>query len=487
MNAQRFLFPNRFTYICRPVNLSDAISQPVFEALAIAAKQTGLPSYVIGGFVRDALLSIPSKDIDVVAEGAGIDLAEAFAKEIGAKKEDVVIFKSYGTAMVRYADEFEVEFVGARKESYNRDSRKPIVEEGSLKDDQLRRDFTINALSISLNEDDWGEVHDPFGGLADLSKGIVRTPTDPDITFSDDPLRMLRAARFAGRLGFDIDPETWEGIKRNVDRISIVSQERITDELQKMINHAQPSGSFKLLFDSGLLERIFPELYNMAGVDTVNGRGHKDNFYHTLEVLDNVARVSDNPWLRWVAILHDIAKPLTKRYEPGNGWTFHGHEDKGSRMVPKIFKRMKLPLNEPMRYVQKLVALHQRPIALVSAEVSDSAMRRIVVDAENDLDDLLMFCRCDITSKNPNKVKRFLNNYEELEKRIYEVLERDNLRNWQPPVGGKEIMEAFDLKPSRTVGLIKNDIREAILEGTIPNEKEAAMAYMREIARQYLG
>ncbi|MFK7973034.1 MAG: CCA tRNA nucleotidyltransferase [Bacteroidia bacterium] len=468
------------------MNLSDHIQHPVFAAVSKAARQTGLRAYVIGGYVRDALLEIPSKDIDIVAEGQGIALAEAFAQEIGAKKEDVVIFKSYGTAMVRFDDEFEVEFVGARKESYQRESRKPIVEEGSLKDDQLRRDFTINALSISLNEDDWGTVHDPFGGLADLAKGVVRTPTDPDITFSDDPLRMLRAVRFAGRLGFEIDTDTWEGIQRNIERIKIVSQERITEELQKMVGHKQPSGSFKLLFDSGLLEIIFPELYNMAGIDTVDNRGHKDNFLHTLEVLDNVARVSENPWMRWLAIMHDIAKPLTKRYEPGTGWTFHGHEDKGSRMVPGMFRRLKLPLTEPLRYVQNLVALHQRPIALVSVEVSDSAIRRIVVDAGEDLDDLLMFCRCDITSKNPNKVKRFLNNYDILEKRIYEVLERDNLRNWQPPVDGKLIMETFNLKPSKTVGLIKNDIREAILEGTIPNDKEAALAYMKEIAGKYV-
>ena len=468
------------------MNLADSISHPVFKAARAASEQIGIKSYVIGGFVRDSLLEIPSKDIDIVAEGPGIALAEAFAKEIGAKKEDVVIFKSYGTAMVRFDDEYEVEFVGARKESYNRDSRKPIVEEGTLKDDQVRRDFTINALSISLNATDWGEVHDPFGGLADLSKGIVRTPTDPDITFSDDPLRMMRAVRFAGRLGFEIEEETWEGIRRNVDRLSIVSQERITDELGKMIDHRLPSESFKLLFNTGLLYKVLPELQAMAGVDVVDGRGHKDNFYHTLEVLDNVTKVSNNHWLRWVAILHDIAKPLTKRYEPGTGWTFHGHEDKGSRMVPKIFRRMKLPLTEPLRYVQKLVAWHQRPIALVSTEVSDSAIRRIVVDAGEDLEDLLMFCRCDITSKNPNKVKRFLNNYDVLEKRIYEVLERDNLRNWQPPVDGDLIMETFNLKPSKTVGQIKNDIREAILEGVIPNEKEAAMAYMKEIAAKYI-
>ncbi|MEZ4686047.1 MAG: HD domain-containing protein [Bacteroidia bacterium] len=468
------------------MNLADHISAPVFQALRAAAAKCGVRAYVIGGYVRDQLLEIPCKDIDVVAEGKGIELAECFAEEIGAKKEDVVVFRNFGTAMVRFAEDYEVEFVGARKESYQRDSRKPVVEEGSLKDDQLRRDFTINALSISLNEEDWGEVHDPFGGLADLAKGIVRTPTDPDITFSDDPLRMLRAMRFAGRFEFEIEEHTWEGIMRNRNRIKIVSQERITEELQKMVDHRQPSHSFKLLFDSGLLELVFPELHRMAGVDRVDGRGHKDNFYHTLEVLDNTARVSDNHWLRWVAILHDIAKPLTKRFEPGTGWTFHGHEDRGAKLVPQIFKRMKLPLSEPMRYVQKLVALHQRPIALVSTEVSDSAIRRIVVDADEDLDDLLLFCRCDITSKNPNKVKRFLNNYEQLEKRIYEVQERDNLRNWQPPVDGELIMETFNLKPSRTVGQIKNEIREAILEGTIPNEKEAAVAFMHEIAGKYL-
>lgn len=468
------------------MNLADHISHPIFLAAQKAAETTGIRAYVIGGYVRDALLGIPSKDIDIVGEGKGIALAQAFAHEIGVAEKQVVVYKNFGTALVRFDADHEVEFVGARKESYQRNSRKPIVEEGTLEDDQLRRDFTINALSISLNADDWGEVHDPFGGLADLAKGVIRTPTDPQITFSDDPLRMLRAVRFSARFGFDIDPQTWEGMCQHANRIEIVSQERITDELQKMIQAKTPSRSLQQLFDCGLLELIFPELYNMHGIDTVQGRGHKDNFLHTLKVLDNVAAISDNVWLRWVAILHDIAKPLTKRYEPQTGWTFHGHEDKGARMVPKIFRRMKLPLTESMKYVQKLVALHQRPIALVTEEVSDSAIRRIVVDAGDDLQDLLNFCRCDITSGNPVKVQRFLANYDRLEQRIYEVEERDNLRNWQPPVDGKLIMDTFSLRPSKAVGEIKNAIREAILEGIIPNDKDAALAYMHEIAKDVL-
>ncbi|MEZ4826678.1 MAG: HD domain-containing protein [Bacteroidia bacterium] len=464
-------------------NFQKALSARVFELLRLSSGEMELKAYVIGGYVRDILLERPSKDIDIVVAGRGIDLAKKFAER--AKTRDVVTYENFGTAMVRF-EEWEVEFVGARKESYLRNSRKPIVEEGSLYDDQLRRDFTINALSISLNDEDFGKLIDPFNGIGDLENKLIRTPRQPDITFSDDPLRMMRAIRFASQLGFEIENETFAGIRNNRKRISIISQERITDELNKIILSKTPSRGFLLLDQCGLLELIFPELAAMKGIDYVNGRGHKDNFLHTLKVLDNVASISDNLWLRWVAILHDIAKPLTKRYEQGIGWTFHGHEDRGARMVPSIFQRMKLPMSEPMRYVQKLVKLHQRPISLVSEEVSDSAIRRIVVDAGEDLDDLLDFCRCDITSKNERKVERFLRNYAELEQRIREVEERDNLRNWQPPVTGDMIMEAFHLSPGIIIGQIKNDIREAILEGTIPNDQEAALAYMFEIAPRYL-
>lgn len=459
--------------------LTDALADPLFGRLSEASTDLKVRAYVIGGYVRDYLLQIPCKDVDVVVEGKGIELARRFAEVVGVR--DVIVYENFGTALVKYAD-YEVEFVGARKESYRKNSRKPIVESGTLLDDQMRRDFTVNALSISLNEADYGALHDPFGGIIDLDKGILRTPTDPDITFSDDPLRMMRGIRFASRLGFSISPETYEAIRRNADRIGIVSQERITDELNKIILTAKPSVGFKLLFHTGLLRLIFPELANMHGIEYVNGRGHKDNFFHTLQVLDNISEVSNNLWLRWVAILHDIAKPLTKRYDPQAGWTFHGHEDKGARMVPKIFRNLKLPTNEEMRYTQKLVGLHQRPIALVSEEVSDSAIRRLVVEAGEDLDDLLDFCRADITSRNEAKVKQFLENYEKLATRIKEVEERDQLRNWQPPVDGLMIMTAFNLQPGPQVGAIKNEIRDAILDGIIPNEKEAALAYMYQIA-----
>ncbi|MEO0894791.1 MAG: HD domain-containing protein [Bacteroidota bacterium] len=465
------------------MNLTEAVNRPLFRELSHCAEELNLRAYVIGGFVRDYFLKRPSKDVDVVVEGRGIDLARAFARKIGTR--DVIVYENFGTAMVR-KDDFEVEFVGARKESYRRDSRKPIVEEGSLQDDQVRRDFTINALSISINKEDYGQLFDPFEGIEDLNGGIIKTPTNPDITFSDDPLRMMRAIRFASQLNFHIEPRTFQAISDNKKRINIVSGERIATELNKIILSPRPSLGFKLLFKTGLLAIIFPELQRMHGVEYKNGRGHKDNFYHTLQVLDNISLKSDNLWLRWVAILHDIAKPNTKRFDPVRGWTFDGHEDKGARMVPKIFRNLKLPLNEHMKYVQKLVQLHQRPIALVNEEVSDSAIRRIVVDAGEDLEDLLDFCRADITSKNDKKVARFLSNYEKLEARIHEVLERDNLRNWQPPVDGNTIMETFNLSPSRAVGQIKNEIREAILEGIIPNDKEAAISFMHKIASKYI-
>ncbi len=465
------------------MNLKTALDHHIFHTLTECAETLGIRSYVIGGYVRDYLLKRPCKDIDVVVEGKGIQMAEAFARKIGGKK--VISYANFGTALVVHED-YEVEFVGARKESYNRDSRKPVVEEGTLRDDQLRRDFTINALSISLNTEDWGELHDPFEGINDLEAQIIRTPQKPDITFSDDPLRMMRAIRFATQLRFFIHPETYQAIQKNSTRIQIVSTERIIDELNKIIRAPLPSIGFKLLFNTGLLQIIFPELANMQGVEYKHNRGHKDNFYHTLQVLDQLAEVSDNLWLRWVAILHDIAKPQTKRWDQQSGWTFHGHEDKGARMVPKIFRRMKLPMNEPMRYVQKLVKLHQRPIALVTEEVSDSAIRRLIFEAGDELDDLLTFCRADITSKNEAKVRKFLENYDLLATRIKEVEERDQLRNWQPPVDGMLIMETFNIAPGKAVGKIKTEIREAILDGIIPNDKEAAIEYMHKIAPKYL-
>ncbi|MEM9932417.1 MAG: HD domain-containing protein [Bacteroidota bacterium] len=463
--------------------VKEAVSDQVFIDIQAASQKTGLSSYVIGGYVRDFLLGTTSKDIDVVVEGRGIELAQAFADIVGAK--EVIIFENFGTAMVK-AGEYEVEFVGARKESYQRSSRKPVVEEGSLEDDQLRRDFTVNALSISLQSASFGKLHDPFNGVEDLKNGLIRTPTDPDITFSDDPLRMLRAIRFATRLNFSISEETYLAIKRNSSRLSIISMERIHEELNKTLMASTPSRGLDLMFKTGLLELFFPELATMYGVEYVNGRGHKDNFYHTLKVLDNVSSIEGHLWMRWVALLHDIAKPLTKRYDAQLGWTFHGHEDKGARMVPRIFRRLKLPLNEKMKYVQKLVKLHQRPIALVNEEVSDSAIRRLIVEAGEDLDDLLDFCRCDITSRNERKVKQFLTNYEMLESRIREVEERDHLRNWQPPVDGNTIMETFNIGPGREVGQIKQEIREAILEGVIPNDRSAAIEFMHQIAPKYL-
>lgn len=458
------------------MNLSSELQDPLFVALRETAAEMGLRSYVIGGYVRDLLLGRPCKDIDVVVEGKGIALAEAFAKRVGDGHYS--FFENFGTAMVVYGD-YEVEFVGARRESYQRNSRKPIVEEGTLEDDQLRRDFTINALSLSLNADDYGDLHDPFGGLQDLRDGIIRTPTDPDITFSDDPLRMMRAVRFATRLGFEIHPETYEALIRNRERLPIVSQERITEEFNKIIMAPVPSIGFKLLFDTGLLHQFFPLFCELQGVDLVNGRGHKDNFYHTLQVLDNLCTMTDDLWLRWGAVLHDIAKPATKRYYPKQGWTFHGHEDLGARWVPRIFKELRLPLDHKMKFVQKLVQLHLRPIALVDDGVTDSAVRRLVFDAGEDLEALMKLCRADITTRNAAKMERILRNFDAVERKIMEVAERDALRNFQPPVTGEMIMEMFNLPPGRLVGEIKLAVREAILEGIIPNEYEAALAFVR--------
>jgi putative nucleotidyltransferase with HDIG domain len=446
------------------------------------ARELDAPAYLVGGYVRDRLLARPTKDMDVVCVGDGIRLAELVASKLWPIPR-VVVYKRFGTAMLRHKD-MEIEFVGARKESYRYDSRKPIVEEGTLEDDQFRRDFTINALAVSLNDEDFGEMLDPFNGLRHLEEKLIKTPLEPGKTFSDDPLRMMRAIRFSTQLGFLIDPETLEGIRANRSRIQIVSKERITVELEKILSAEEPSIGFKLLFDTGLLHYILPELVALHGVDYEDGKGHKDNFYHTLEVVDNLCRKSKNIWLRWAALLHDIAKPQTKRYEKGHGWTFHGHEVVGANMVPKIFSRLRLPLDHKMKYVQKLVLLHLRPISLTKENITDSAVRRLLFEAGEDIDDLMLLCSADITSKNPNKRKRYLENYELVKQRLVEVEEKDHLRNWQPPVSGELIMETFGIEPSKEVGLIKNAIREAILEGEIPNEFEPAFQFMLERGKE---
>ncbi|HTK19425.1 MAG TPA: HD domain-containing protein, partial [Mucilaginibacter sp.] len=423
--------------------------------------------------VRDLLLNRSSKDIDIVIIGNGIEFAERVAQKLKVK---LSVFKNFGTAMLKYKD-IEVEFVGARKESYRSDSRKPIVENGTLDDDQKRRDFTINALALALHPNQFGELLDPFGGVQDMEQKLIRTPLNPVETFSDDPLRMLRAIRFASQLNFTIDPIAIEAIKQNVERISIISQERITEELNKIILSVKPSIGFIYLFDTGLLHKIFPLMANLYGVDYIDGKGHKDNFYHTLQVLDNISTTTDDLWLRWAAILHDIAKPATKRFEPGHGWTFHGHEDKGARMVPKIFATMKLPLNEKMKFVQKMVQLHLRPIVLAQDIVTDSAVRRLLFDAGDDIESLMLLCKADITTKNEYKIKKYRNNFELVLQKIKDVEERDKIRNWQPPVTGLDIMHIFGIKEGREVGIIKNQIREAILEGDIPNSREAALDF----------
>ncbi|MFT5617783.1 MAG: poly(A) polymerase [Arenicella sp.] len=463
------------------MNFADKINHSVFRIIAESAKQINVPAYVVGGFVRDIVLKRSSKDIDIVCVGSGIELAKKVAEN--TKSSEVSIFKNFGTAMVKVG-EWDLEFVGARKESYDRGSRKPVVENGTLEDDQNRRDFTINAMAISLMEESYGELIDPFDGMKDLRRMVVKTPLDPKITFDDDPLRMMRAIRFASQLTFDIAPETFDAIADYSDRIKIVSFERITDELNKIILSRKPSYGFKLLYHANLLQTIFPELLELKGTETKNGMSHKDNFYHTLQVLDNICETTDDLWVRWSAILHDIAKPATKRFNNKVGWTFHGHEDKGARMVPNIFRKMKLPLNEKMKLVQKLVKLHLRPIALVKENITDTAIRRLLFEAGNDIEDLMKLCRADITSKNDTKVKKYIANFDRLEKRIVQVEARDQMRNFQPVITGEIIMETFEMKPSREVGEIKLAIREAILDGKIKNEYDEAFNYMVRVAEK---
>ena len=454
----------------------------LFHLIGDTADELELECYVVGGYVRDLYLERPSKDIDVVVVGSGIKMAEALRKKLG-RGAHVSIFRNFGTAQLKWRD-MEVEFVGARKESYTHDSRKPIVEDGTLEDDQNRRDFTINALAVCLNAAHFGELTDPFDGLLDMEDRLICTPLDPDVTFSDDPLRMMRCIRFATQLNFYIEEETFESLTRNAERIKIISKERIIDELNKIIASPIPSKGFVELDRCGLLPLIFPELTALQGVEKMNGRAHKDNFYHTLEVLDNIARQTDNLWLRWAALLHDIGKPRTKRWDPRLGWTFHNHNFIGEKMIPTIFRTMKLPMNEKMKYVQKLVGLHMRPIVIADEEVTDSAVRRLLFEAGDDIDDLMILCEADITSKNEMRKQRFLDNFRLVRVKLKDLEERDRIRNFQPPVDGDEIMRTFGLTPCAEVGALKSSIKDAILDGIIPNEHDAAYAYMMKKARE---
>lgn len=460
--------------------ICEALDKKIFRTIAQTAREHGVRAFVIGGYVRDFFLQRPCTDIDVVVEGSGIEIAQAVAEKLHA---NVSVFKNFGTAMLKH-NGMEVEFVGARKESYRANSRKPIVEDGTLEEDQLRRDFTINAMAFSLQEEDYGSLVDPFGGIKDLNEGIIRTPLDPDTTYSDDPLRMLRAVRFATQLGFSIVPESIESMRRNKERMSILSAERIAAELNKIMLSPQPSTGFRLLDECDLLTSVLPALSNLKGVENVDGRGHKDNFKHSLQVLDNVARESDNLWLRWAALLHDIGKARTKRYEPGTGWTFHGHEFVGSKMVKGIFNKLKMTQSEDMKYVEKLVALHLRPISLVTDEVTDSAVRRLLFEAGDDIDDLMILCKADITSANEQKVERFRKQYEHVQEKLLEVEAKDAVRNFKNPISGDLIMERYHIPPCQEIGQIKEYVKEAILDGVIPNEYDAAFALMEQKAAE---
>lgn len=466
------------------MNLKNDLKNPVFRRIGECADELNREVYVVGGYVRDIFLQRTSGDIDFVTVGSGVELAKMVAERLG-RPDSIAVYATYGTAQVK-ANGLELEFVGARKESYHRESRNPIVENGTLEDDQNRRDFTINAMAICLNKDKFGELVDPFGGLADLARKIIRTPLDPDITFSDDPLRMMRAIRFATQLDFEILPETFAAISRNRDRINIITRERINDELSKIIRSKRPSRGFLLLDKAGLLSIIFPDLCRLKGVQTMEGKGHKDNFLHTLQVLDNVAEKSDNEWLRWAALLHDIGKPATKRYDERLGWTFHNHNFIGEKMIPRIFKKMKMPMNEKMKYVAKIVGLHMRPQSVGEEGVSDSGVRRLIYDAGEDLDDLMTLAEADITSKNPAKVRRQLAGFKALRERMEQVSDADKLREWKNPVNGDEIMEYFKIGPSKVIAEMKDAVKEAIMEGTIPYEHDAAWEYLMQIAPKFL-